>query len=210
MSKIVLISDTHLTKPKLPPGDILIHAGDLTFDGSITQVCRGMSWLGSHAKDYQKIFFVPGNHDWLFQKDYGIAKRICEENNVHLLLDSSHVWEGKRFYGAPWQPEFMGWAFNLPRGVELKRKWDQIPLDTDVLITHCPPYGIKDQVPDGEKVGCEDLMQKVLEIKPQLHVFGHIHWSYGMALFNGTTFVNASVCTEKYQPINPPIIVELE
>ena len=47
-----------------------------------------------------------------------------------------------RIYGSPWQPEFYNWAFNLPRnGEEMKARWDAIPDNTDILITHGPAYG---------------------------------------------------------------------
>jgi hypothetical protein len=42
--------------------------------------------------------------------------------------------------------------------------WDKIPADTDVLITHGPPYGILDLTYDDEKVGCEELMKVILKI----------------------------------------------
>ncbi len=208
--KLVLISDTHLTKPTLPEGDLLIHAGDLTFDGSITQTTKGLNWLGTQGKNYKYgVIFVPGNHDWLFQNDFALAKKLGEENKITLLLDSSIVLENKRFYGSPWQPEFCNWAFNVPRFEEIRKKWDMIPLDTNVLITHGPPKGFNDFTSRGENVGCEELLQKVLTIKPELHIFGHIHSGYGESFFNGTHFVNASICNEKYQPLNKPVVVDL-
>lgn len=39
------------------------------------------------------------------------------------------------------QPEFGGWAFNLPRGTPCLEKWNNIPDDTDILITHGPALG---------------------------------------------------------------------
>jgi len=87
--------------------------------------------------------------------------------------------EGVKFYGSPWQPRFFDWAFNLDRGEEIKKKWDLIPMDTDVLITHGPPYGILDLTHEGEKVGCEELMKAVLRVQPKIHIFGHIHEAYG-------------------------------
>ena len=83
--------------------------------------------------------------------------------------------DGVKFWGSPWQPAFYDWAFNVPRGRQLAEMWALIPDDTDVLITHTPPYGILDQVENGELVGCEDLREALLRVKPKLHVFGHIH-----------------------------------
>jgi Icc-related predicted phosphoesterase len=58
--------------------------------------------------------------------------------------------------------------------------WSAIPEDTDVLVTHGPPFGILDQNYNKEHVGCESLTEHVLRIKPQLHIFGHIHEDYGV------------------------------
>lgn len=44
-TRIVCISDTHNNTPKLPPGDVLIHAGDLTNQGSYDELERSVAWL---------------------------------------------------------------------------------------------------------------------------------------------------------------------
>ena len=99
----------------------------------------------------------------------------------------------------------------MSRGEELKERWDLIPNDIDILVTHGPPYGYLDTVRwDGhtKHVGCEELLDRVLKLKPKLHVFGHIHGAAGEDSFEGTHFVNASSCDERYKPINPPIVID--
>jgi Icc-related predicted phosphoesterase len=121
--------------------------------------------------------------------------------------------DGLNFWGSPITPNFFEayWAFNRSRGEIISRYWDMIPQITDVLITHGPPHDIMDLVPDGKKVGCEELRLKVDYDLPRLklHVFGHIHDGYGKRKIDNKTFVNASICTEQYVPKNPPIQVEL-
>jgi uncharacterized protein YbbK (DUF523 family) len=110
----------------------------------------------------------------------------------------------------PWQPEFCNWAFNLPRGQQLLDKWRRIPDDTDVLVSHTPPFGRGDQV-GHTRVGCEDLLREVQgRVKPTLHVFGHVHEGYGRSSDGVTTFVNASACTHDYSPVNPPFVFDLD
>jgi len=209
--KIVCISDTHcqISKVILPEGDVLVHSGDLTYRGSTHEIANELKSLKKQATNFKNVIITAGNHDWLAEKDPTMMKTLCGDNGITYLLDSSVEIDGKVFYGSPWQPEFFNWAFNVPRGPELAAIWKKIPDKVDVLLTHGPPAGILDLCPDGSRVGCEDLYKRVIEVKPELHVFGHIHHSYGMHLFNGTTFVNASICTEQYRPTNKPVVVEL-
>jgi Icc-related predicted phosphoesterase len=111
--------------------------------------------------------------------------------------------------GSPWQPWFLDWAFNLPRGPELAAIWKKIPDDTDVLITHTPPYGILDRLISGKHAECADLVHALARVKPKVHVFGHIHEAYGRVEQDGTIYVNASVRNFRYQLVNPPIVVDL-
>jgi Icc-related predicted phosphoesterase len=99
------------------------------------------------------------------------------------------------------------------RGAEIKKYWDMIDKDTDVLITHGPPYGILDYTPltynKDHHVGCEELLRKLNALKIKVHIFGHIHYSCGKVHRNETTFVNASVMNEDYEVVNKPVVVEI-
>lgn len=221
--KVICISDTHckLRQVNIPDGDILAHAGDLTFRGDINEIAQELHALEKLRSKFKHILLVFGNHDWLGQNNPSLAKQMCDDAGVTLLDHSEIVIDGIKFFGSAWQPEFYNWAYNLPRGQALKDKWDQIPSDTDVLITHTPPYGILDEVrrveyipakPGGnprviermEHVGCEELYKAVERVKPRYHVFGHIHSGYGK-FHGGTIYLNASICTEEYKPLNKPL-----
>lgn len=206
-NRIVCVSDNHSNFPKLPGGEILVHAGDLTGQGSLDQVQRGLEWLSHQSHDVKIL--VPGNHDWLFERDPATARRMCEDYGIILLVDEHYRTHGLNFYGSPWQPEFCQWAFNLKRGAALADKWAGIPFDTDVLITHGPPMGVLDENYHGYNVGCEDLMRTVMQVKPKLHVFGHIHGCHGVRGLHETLFVNASLCSESYQCHHPPQVIHL-
>ena len=216
MPRIVCLSDTHncIEQIDVPDGDILIHSGDATVQGTDQEVIEFVYWF---AKLPHKIkIFVAGNHDWLFQTDNRYARLLLANSKMIYLQDSSTEINGLRIYGSPWQPRFFDWAFNLNRGAELAEKWKLIPDDIDILITHGPPNGILDLVPRkgwDENTGCEELRKRVEDIaklgRLKLHVFGHIHCGYGMEQELGLTFVNASTCDEAYQPSHPPIVVDL-
>jgi predicted phosphodiesterase len=191
----------------IPEADLLIHAGDACLDGNSHEVSEFFDWFCS-LKAKHKVF-VAGNHDGLFEKSPDLARSMVPKG-VTYLEDSMTEVEGLRIWGSPWQPEFQNWAFNLPRGPLLKGKWDLIPAGIDILVTHGPPMGVLDWgFYSKANVGCEDLADAVLRVKPRLHVFGHIHGSYGLKKTESTLFVNAAMCDEGYRPVRDPVVVEL-
>ncbi len=211
MPKIVCLSDTHNCNEQIsvPDGDILIHAGDATIRGTIDEIVFFNQWFANLPHRHK--IFVAGNHDWLFELNNRRARTLLD-SSIHYLQDSAVEIENLKFYGSPWQPRFFNWAFNLMRGAELAEKWKLIPDDTDVLITHGPPFGVLDEVPRQhgiENTGCEELRKKVETIRPKLHIFGHIHCGYGQAENFGIRFINASNCDESYEPTNQPIVIDL-
>jgi Icc-related predicted phosphoesterase len=213
--KLVLISDTHTMHEDLvlPQGDILIHSGDFTGRGKPHEVEEFFGWLERQSKNFKHIVFIAGNHELSFDyKSTWVVDAIKSlPTNVHYLEDSEIIIDDIKFYGSPWQPEFFDWAFNLPRGKKLEEKWEMIPNDTDVLITHGPPMYILDYtLRDMINVGCLALYNKVIQIKPKLHVFGHIHEGYGIKEQDGTTFANASSATARYELINKPIEIKYD
>ena len=193
----------------IPDGDILIHAGDATSSGTPNEVDRFLGWLASQPHAHKIL--IAGNHDWLFQRDPKLVGLLLEKHQgITYLQDSGIELNGVRFWGSPWQPWFMNWAFNLPRkGPKLREAWERIPLGTDVLITHGPPSGVLDQVHGGEHLGCEELKIRLSAVKPRVHVFGHIHDGYGVARSKATTYINASTCTEEYRALNRPIVLDI-
>ena len=208
--KIVVISDTHNLHNKItvPDGDLLIHCGDFSGRGSVKEVTTFNSFLGTlpHAK---KIV-IPGNHDFLFESNPGLAKTLL--SNAVVLIDEEVCINGVRIFGSPWTPEFGDWAFMKSRS-SLMYFWDRLPENIDILVTHGPPHGILDTISNydrAERVGCQFLGHKVKKMKPKYHLFGHIHEGYGKTEIDGITYVNASICDERYRPVNPAITIEIE
>ena len=211
--RFVCISDTHnrLNQVHLPPGDVLLHAGDLTGRGTLEEVQRTAEDLAKLNYTYK--FIIAGNHDFAFEQNPGRVKEILSHSapDVIYLQDESVVINGIKIYGSPWQPWFYDWAFNLKRGLEIRQKWDLIPNDTDILMTHGPAYGFRDKTLLGEHAGCEELLKVIRErVQPRYHVFGHIHEGYGQERDpeHEITYINASICTLRYAPTNLPIIFD--
>jgi Icc-related predicted phosphoesterase len=214
---------------KIPDGDVLIHAGDCTNIGRRQELEDFIEWFRKLPHKY-KILIV-GNHDKCFDLKFTnrniydrnpvefnqeiwtqeIMSRYLRNKNHHLLKEESCIIEGKTFWGSPASPWFHGdyWAFNYHRGEEILSIWEKIPEYTDVLITHGPPYGRLDRTQEDNNVGCEALLRKILDVKPKVHIFGHIHEAYGIVANDYTTFINPSICTRAYVPSQKPIVWEI-
>jgi Icc-related predicted phosphoesterase len=205
--RIVAISDTHGFHRglEIPDGDLLIHAGDLTGNGTLDELSEFNGWLASLPHCFKIV--IAGNHDWCFERRSQEAVS-CLTAGVY-LQDQGVLLNGLTIYGSPWQPWFFNWAFNLQRGAEIRAKWDMIPTKVDVLVTHGPPLGHGDATWRGEHAGCHDLLAAVERIRPKLHIFGHIHEGAGVTESDHTTFVNASSCDAFFSPVNPPIVIDL-
>mgnify|MGYP003692111983 CR=1 FL=1 len=207
--KLVLLSDTHGQHENVavPDGDILIHAGDLSLRGTEKELTPFMDWFGALPHSYKIL--IAGNHDFLAEKDPKAFQALLPPNVIY-LNDSGCEIEGIKIWGSPIQPWFHDWAFNRMRGDAIQPHWDLIPMDTDILITHGPPFGTLDRTTSGNHVGCEVLAEKLAAIQPKLHVFGHIHESHGLIEKNGTVFVNASVLNFHYQNRWQPFEIDWE
>ncbi|KAF2473057.1 Metallo-dependent phosphatase [Lindgomyces ingoldianus] len=204
--RVVCISDTHEKFPEnVPSGDVLIHAGDMTNDGSVASIQKQVDWLSSLP--HKEIVVISGNHDtyldprtrpslsddqrsgtidwkrvhYLQHRSLTLSLAIepsyTDSPRTRLLSGVKH--RSIRLYGAPQIPAcgpLSIHAFQYPRGLDA---WSEtVPEATDILITHTPPkYHMDLTLPNG--MGCEHLMKEVRRVKPTLHVFGHVHWGAG-------------------------------
>jgi len=214
---IVAISDTHgkHSKVKLPSGDILVHSGDFTAYGNMHEFRDFIDWFAAQPFKYK--VFTCGNHDAICERNLESCKAYVPAG-VNFLMDQSVVIDGRVFYGSPWTPTFYDWSFMASRGEAIGKVWARIPDEVDVLITHGPPYGHGDAVPSrlGSSstcnVGCIELLKRVYQVKPRVHIFGHIHEGYGRTdsdEITRTTFVNAATCNSNYKPKNRPQVIVL-
>lgn len=211
--KIVTISDTHnkLDLVDVPEGDILIHAGDFTNQGTEIEVREFLKHFKKLPHQYK--LFVAGNHDFLFQrKESWLMEELnnLRNNNIFYLEDSFIMINNLKFYGSPHSPKFGYWAFMKQKGQDIRKVWERVPLDINVLITHSPPYEILDLNKLNMRCGCEELKRKVGMLKDlKLHVFGHIHTGNGIVEKKGTVFINASICNDNNRVTFNPIVYEL-
>lgn len=204
--KLVFLSDTHGKhgEIQLPEGDILIHAGDLSMRGKPPELQDFLEWFSTRPHPHK--IFIGGNHDFMLERSSKAFSQLIPENCTYLLHETT-VCEGIRIWGSPITPWFYDWAFNRRRGSDIRRYWDRIPADTDILVTHGPPMGVLDKTTRGEYVGCEELRLAIERVKPKIHVFGHIHEAYGEIQQGETLYLNASILNVRYQATNPPHVI---
>ena len=196
--KILHISDTHGCHRRLhdlPPADIVVHSGDFTMNGSEQEALDFMNWF-CDLPHSQKIF-ICGNHDDCL---YG-ATIDGLDCNVHYLCNSGVEIDNVKFYGVPM---FMSDCI-IDRQ---SRHYANIPEDTDILITHAPPFGILD-FDDNVHYGSEELLYRITAVHPRLHLFGHIHSQYGTKKLNGTIFSNGAIMNADYSNLRTPNIIEI-
>ncbi|CAG9535091.1 unnamed protein product [Cercopithifilaria johnstoni] len=218
----------------VPPGDILIVAGDFTLYGRPDEIELFNKYLKQLPHTLKVV--IAGNHEYTFddrfmkangskfgEKKLAVKQTLSNEftlhemknakaklENVIYLEDNSTELFGIQIYGTPWLPQYDDMAFNLPRGQALLDKWNDIPAGIDVLITHTPPLGHGDMLPTGSHVGCVELLNSVVKrIRPKYHVFGHIHSGYGCTTDGYTKFVNCSLVDDRLQLINNPVIFDI-
>lgn len=237
--RITHISDTHnkhnQLNGKLPGGQLLIHSGDFTSIGRKHEVEKFIEWFGK--QDYTHKVFIAGNHDLVFQsermyedKSAYFERKVYDTpgaegkpdwliellsnlpDSVYYLENSSIKLEGINIWGSPYSPSFgYGWAFNKDRGNDIGQCWNEIPMDTDIVITHTPIYGYNDRASNtNENVGCADLYHRLKEVQPHLHFSGHIHEAYGWKTMGLTSWYdlqtfNGCSCNLRYEAENSPI-----
>lgn len=185
--KILHLSDTHGCHRRLkdlPEADVVVHSGDFCMVGSEQEAIDFLNWFCDLP--YAHKIFICGNHDDCL---YGANIDGLDEN-VHYLCNSGVTIDGMKFYGVPM---FMGDCITDRQN----RNYANIPDDVDVLITHTPPYGVLD-FDDEINYGSEELLQRVSEINPRLHLFGHIHRQHGLTNNGITRFSNGAIMNEDY------------
>lgn len=196
--RILHLSDTHGCHHQLrnlPEADVAVHSGDFTMNGSQEEAIDFMNWFCDLP--YKHKIFICGNHDDCLYE----ANIEGLDSNVHYLCNSEIEIDGVTFYGVPM---FM-------RDCICERQsynYRQIPSNTNVPITHTPPFGILD-FDDGINYGSEELLSIVSAIKPRLHLFGHIHRQHGILMRAQTIFSNGAILSARYSILHTPNVLNL-
>lgn len=196
--RLLHISDTHGQHAalKLPEADIIVHSGDFTLDGSGQEALEFLHWFC--GLPYSHKVFVAGNHDDC------LCDAVLEglPDDVYYLCGTSCAVEGVHFHGVPL---FMADV----RDGNLLRMYNGIPQDTEILITHEPPYGYCDLW--GKRHAGNRELSKVTDSLFHLryHLFGHQHDAYGTATHGAVVYSNAALVDSEYNMKYNPILFEI-
>ena len=222
--KIMFISDTHgrhleinSLYGELPYVDMIIHSGDCTRYGEYEETDLFLLWYSQQNAKHKVL--IAGNHDFVFQNKERTEQLKQFNPSVTYLEDEYINIDGIGIYGSPWSPIYGMWAFMKHRNNDMDEVWRKVPTDgcIDILATHTPRYGRFDvSVRGNYNVGCEMLANRINDIHPKVHVFGHIHECGGMIKeetevpLEGMISLNASLLDIRYNLSNPIWIWETE
>ena len=202
--RIVHLSDTHGKHSEmvdLPTADIIVHSGDFTMAGSEQEAYDFMNWFCD--LNYKHKVFIAGNHDDCM---YGASKIDGLPENVHYLMNSGVEIEGLKFYGVPlFMQDCMDGSY--------EGFFEDIPDDTDILVTHQPPMGIMDLTDYGtgkKHHGNLALMNRIDQLHLKYHLFGHEHETNGIVRLNDTVFSNAAVLDRQYEWQSKPRVIQVK
>jgi Icc-related predicted phosphoesterase len=202
--RILHLSDTHgrhHALNSLPDADIIVHSGDFTYGGSEAEAYDFINWFSDLP--YEHKIFISGNHDMCM---YGVENIDGLPDNVHYLCNSGITIDGMKFYGLPMFME------DYLEG-RVKAMFDSVPDDTNILITHQPPYGICDLADYGKGLqhqGNRNLAERLKRLYAlRYHLFGHEHSAYGIERYEGVIFSNAALLTPEYEMVRQPIVIEV-
>ena len=221
--RFVCLSDTHSVpmRHEIPPGDVLLHAGDFSLRGNSKSLISFNSLLGSLPHTHKVV--IAGNHEFSF--DGSNIDRLNKAHKLHVsidvprskgyltncvyLEDSGTEVFGYKIWGSPWVNGYRDGGFTLWTEGEIDSKWRLIPEDTDILMTHQPPYGVLDQNKYRENGGCRYLQRRTEHMRLKAHLFGHIHEAHGFEVRANRIYINAAICSPDYDSVNAPVVFDL-
>lgn len=245
--KVVAISDIHgylIPVRKMPKGDVLCISGDLCPLGIQNDVYKCVSWFclimlpWIDSLPYKNVILIAGNHDFWLQQigpDRGCSSvdvmvsllpcgMLSEHDKLIYLFDDSVIIDNVKFYGTPWIADLKGWAFYRPDHsdyetctVGLDSKYDNIPEDADVILSHMPPKIGKIgtvmqryQHNTGANYGSDILAKTLLKKNYKWLLCGHVHSGEHVPMVHGTgKVVNVSIKDENYNVKYEPFVFEI-
>ena len=233
--KVAVISDLHGHLPTYPSPywegieecELLLICGDILPLRIQTNMLESRSWLTEEFKPWaaslpvEQVFFIAGNHDFWFERNDLAAHQIFSSHDKVRYLKNEYAdyistQDAKvyRIFGTPYCHQFGNWAFMRDEET-LAKKFNQIPGNVDILLSHDAPYGTSDICFEGFSaskghIGCPELRDAIIASKPKYNFHGHLHSSnHGEEVLGETKVYNTSILNEQYNLVYEPLMIRL-
>lgn len=133
MVRIIVLPDTHrvIAGSVVPDGDVLVHCGDWTAAGALSDYDDFFAWYSSLSHPYKLL--VAGNHEKAMAEMGALVQARLPEN-ITYLEDAAATIAGLRFWGSPRTPGYAWMAFTHRATDHPEHIWARIPDDTEVLV----------------------------------------------------------------------------
>lgn len=211
--RVVHLSDSHQFLSQdfpLPDGDVLVHTGDFTNNGSVEEFKKFNDWLGLIKHKFKAIIVCLGNHDVYVWKDSWSKMKSLLSNATYVPIFEMIEIEGIKFYGCPWH-YWQTWHYKNKITTNEKTKFDTIPSGVDILLTHGPRKGVLDFADGWMESGSQELLSRINTVKPRVHLHGHIHESAGNIYSNSILTLNSALVDWKTTKIvNQPQVFDID
>jgi Icc-related predicted phosphoesterase len=233
--KVAIISDLHGHLPIYPSPywegieecELLLICGDILPLHCQSKMIESRLWLIDEFKPWaaslpvEQVFFIAGNHDFWFERNDLTAHQIFSSHDKVRYLKNEYVdyistQDAKvyRIFGTPYCHIFGNWAFMRDEET-LAKKFNQIPGNVDILLSHDAPYGTSDICFEGFSaskghIGCPELRDAIIASKPKYNFHGHLHsTNHGEELLGETKVYNTSILNEQYSLVYEPLMIRL-
>ena len=231
--KICAMSDLHGELPYAKESsEITLICGDIVPLSIQRNISESKLWLKTEFAYWamnwpsDKIFFIAGNHDFVFDGHMSyndiMELSINSNNKLWYLQNNSVIYtdkEGKDYtiFGTPYCHIFRKWAFMLP-DEELAIKYADIPENVDILLSHdAADINNLGLVPpsiwhpdESLNVGNTVLAEAVKLKKPKYYFCGHIHdGNHKVETIDNTLMANVSLLNDSYQISYEPLYLNI-
>lgn len=209
--RCVCVSDTHLGHRalRLPPGDVLLHGGDILLEShcadpaSLSQLTDFNAWI--REQPFRHKLCIAGNHDGALL-ELGVEGTRRHLDAATYLQDTCVIVAGLRIHGTPLSVGVShNSAFQPQAGYDELAALRKIQAGLDILMTHGPAGSGPGTLGRASAL----LEEHVRQVKPAYHVCGHLHTRWGVVMHDyGTLLINASSANALYAVARPPIVFD--
>ena len=210
---ITAISDMHGNLVDIPKCDVLCICGDIVGLNDQRSMDASKHWFENRFVNWinklpcDKVLVIPGNHDFYIEKCHlnydGFNSALLRDielktnDKLKFIIDKTFTYEGINFYGTPWINPIRSrsyWAFEPDQYYDnlLETKFSEIPIDTDVLLSHDNPYN-------------NETLSKY-SMNARYHFYGH--WHEGVTSEKRNRY-NCSLLNDSYYLKYKPITIDV-